>query len=35
MKIENYDTQEEESNFKQIYQFISDLYFKMLLCAPS
>lgn len=22
MKIENYDTQEEESNFKQIYQFI-------------
>lgn len=34
MKIENYDTQE-ESNFKQIYQFISDLYFKMLLCAPS
>ena len=35
MKIPNYDIKEDVGNYKQLYQFMPDRCFRMLICGPS
>jgi len=35
VKIPNYDIKEDVGNYKQLYQFMSDRCFRMLICGPS
>ena len=35
MKIPNYDSKEDVGNYKQLYQFMPDRCFRMLICGPS
>ena len=35
MKIPNYDKRETSNNFKQLYDYMPDRYFRMLICGKS
>ena len=35
MKIPNYGIKEDVGNYKQLYQFMPDLCFRILICGPS
>ena len=34
-KIPNYDKEETSNNFKQLYDYMPDRYFRMLICGKS